>query len=79
MSIEQRNLFETVRKESQVVGVTSEWVCEYSRASYVMLEAGKAVSKCELARSYTNRNSAIAVAMMVWCSIMCSAVDYCDV
>ncbi len=59
MSIEQRNLLEAVRKESQVVGVTSEWVCEYSRGSYGMLGAGDAVSKGELARNSTNKNSAI--------------------
>ena len=59
MSIEQRNLLEGVRKESQMVGVTSEWVCEYSRGSYGMLEVGDTVSKGELARNSTNRNSVI--------------------
>ena len=33
-------MFKAVRKKSEVVGVMSEWVCEYSRARYIMLVTG---------------------------------------
>ena len=41
VSSEQILLFEVVHKKTQVVGVISDWVCEYNSAGYIMVVAGE--------------------------------------
>ena len=43
LAVKERLLVEAVRKKSHAVGVTSEWVCEYGRARYIMLVIGDAI------------------------------------
>jgi hypothetical protein len=45
VSSEQRLLFEAVQKKTQVVGVTSEWMCEYHRARFIMVMTGEVCDK----------------------------------
>lgn len=45
VSSEQILLFEAVHKKTQVVGVMSEWVCDYSSAGYIMVVAGEVYEK----------------------------------
>jgi hypothetical protein len=37
VSSEQILLFEAVHKKTQVVGVMSDWVCEYNSSGYIMV------------------------------------------
>jgi len=45
VSSEQVLLFEAVHKKTQVVGVMSDWVCEYNNAGYIMVVAGEVCDK----------------------------------
>jgi hypothetical protein len=77
----RENLFEAVRKKSQVVFVTSEWVCVYSWMRYIYnaIDWWVPWGTVDWLGNPTFTHPAIELVMLILYRILCRWIDHCDV